>query len=339
MLTLAELAQLLGGVWHGNAQHAICALSSLTRARRNHLAYFDNPLLSDALASTQAGAVLLKEDHLALCTVGAIVVSNPLESMIKAAAFFKTSETFSSSIHPSAQIHPSAHIGREVSVDAFSVIGEGVFLDDGVVIGSHVSVEPLVHIGAKTRIEHGAVIHANTLIGEQVVIQSGAIIGATPFNYLKEHGQWHQGLTLGGVSLADGVHIGANTVIDKGSVGDTYLSQGVRIDNLVQIAHDVVIGKNTAVAGCAVIGAHASVGADCIIGGASCIAASVQLVDDVVITGMSTVSKSINKSGIYSSGTLVHEHQRWRRNAARFRRLDEYITKLGVLERKVNAEH
>lgn len=338
MLTLAQLADLLDGVWHGNASHAIFNFASLSRATPKDLAYFDNPLLQNFLESTSAGAVLIKSEHVHLCPVNSIVVAHPLSAMTDAVKFLSPVESPFMGIHETAQIHQSAQLGKQVSIGAYSVIGEHVLLDDGVTVGANSVIESSVCIGKNSKIGCGVMIHAGCSLGSDVLINAGCIIGASPFNYMKEHGIWLKGADAGGVVISSGVHIGANTVIDRGSLSDTFLAEGVCVDNLVQIAHDVCIGSNTAIAGCAAIGAYTQIGSDCIIGGASCIAAYVCLADDVVITGMSTVSKSITKSGIYSSGTLVHEHDRWRKNAARFRRLDDYIVKLGALEKKINND-
>jgi UDP-3-O-[3-hydroxymyristoyl] glucosamine N-acyltransferase len=338
LLTLEQLAQLLDGVGYGNTHHAISNLSSLSRATEGDIVYFDNPLLQAELQTTKAGIVLLKSEYLTLCPVNAIVVSDPLSAIKKAADLLPQNASKLSSIAQTATVHPSAQLGNEVCIGPYAVIDAQVFIGDGVTIGAHSIIESSVTIGKKSYIDTHVTIHKHTKLGEEVSINSGCVVGSSPFNYLKEQGVWQQGLTLGGVTIADQVHIGANTVIDQGTVGDTYLAKGVCIDNLVHIAHDVYIGAHTAIAGCATIGAHVVISADCIIGGASCIAAFVRIVDNVVVSGMSTVSKSIRKAGIYSSGTLAHEHQRWRKNAARFRRLDEYINKLSVLERKISGD-
>ncbi|MBL7479661.1 UDP-3-O-(3-hydroxymyristoyl)glucosamine N-acyltransferase [Legionella bononiensis] len=338
MLTLAQLADFLDGVWHGNANHAIFGLSSLVRATSKDVAYFDNPLLHNTLTQTAAGAVILKSEHVHLCPVNSIVVSNPLASMNEAVKLFSPGESPNLGIHETARIHHSAQLGNQVSIGAYSVIGEHVQIADGVILGANTVIESAVSIGKDSRIGCGVMIHSGCRLGNNVRVNSGCIIGSSPFNYMKQHGVWQQGPDVGAVILSDEVQLGANTVIDRGSLSDTYLGEGVCVDNLVQIAHDVFIGSNTAIAGCAAIGAYAHIGSDCIIGGASCIAAYVRLTDDTVITGMSTVSKSIAKSGIYSSGTLVHEHDRWRRNAARFKRLDDYMIKLGLLEKQLKND-
>ncbi|CAM2741104.1 UDP-3-O-[3-hydroxymyristoyl] glucosamine N-acyltransferase [Legionella steigerwaltii] len=336
MLTLAELANHLGGVWHGNANHAISCYASLARATSQDVAYYDNSVLLPILNTTLAGAVLLKSEHQHLFQGNCIVVPNPLQAMIQATQLLSAHTSAFAGIDATAIVHESAQLGQGVSIGAYSVIGANTQLADGVIIGANSVIESSVRIGKNSQIGHDVVIHSGCQLGAQVVINSGCVIGASPFNYLKQHGHWQQGLDAGAVVIANQVQIGSNTVIDRGSLSDTYLGEGVCIDNLVQVAHDVMVGKNTIIAGCAAIGAYVQIGTDCIIGGASCIAAHVRLVDDVVITGMSTVSKSLAKSGIYSSGTLVHEHHRWRRNAARFRRLDDYIVKLSALEKKLS---
>ncbi|KTD40095.1 UDP-3-O-(3-hydroxymyristoyl)glucosamine N-acyltransferase [Legionella parisiensis] len=336
MLTLAELAEHLGGVWHGNANHAIFCFASLTRATSHDVAYYDNSVLRESLDTTLAGAVILKAKDHHLYQGNCIVVSNPFQAMMQAAQLLSAPGLSRSGIDPTAIIHQSAQLGQGVSIGAYSVIGANSQIADGVTIGANTVIESSVQIGKNSQIGHKVVIHAGCQLGADVVINAGCIIGASPFNYLKEHGQWHQSYSVGAVIIANQVQVGSNTVIDRGSLSDTYLGEGVCIDNLVQIAHDVLVGKNTIIAGCAALGAYAQIGADCIIGGASCIAAHVHLADDVVITGMSTVNKSLAKPGIYSSGTLVHEHRRWRRNVARFRRLDDYIVKLGALEKKLS---
>ncbi|APF02352.1 TPA: UDP-3-O-(3-hydroxymyristoyl)glucosamine N-acyltransferase [Legionella pneumophila] len=336
MLTLEELANYLNGVWHGNANHAIFSVSSLARASSKDLAYFDNPLLQSVLNSTRAGAVLLKSEHLDWSPVNCIVVPNPSEAMFKAAKILPHLGNKACGIHPTAQVHKSAQLGQHVSVGANSVIGENVQLDDNVTIGSNTTIECSVLIGRGSQLGSGSIIHSGTVLGQSVIVGSGCIVGAAPFNYYKEHGVWQQGPIFGGVVIGQRTQIGANTVIHRGCIGDTYLGDGVCIDSLVLIAHDVYVGNNTAIAGCAAIGALVQIGMDCIIGGASCLAANIRLTNDVVITGMSTVTKSITRSGVYSSGTTVHEHHKWRRNTARFRHLDDYITKLKTIEKKLN---
>ncbi|MDP1602801.1 MAG: UDP-3-O-(3-hydroxymyristoyl)glucosamine N-acyltransferase [Legionella sp.] len=330
--TLAQLGHHLNGLLHGNAAQPIQGVASLGCATNTEIAYFDNPALLFLLKTTQAGAVLLNAQYVSSCPVNCIVV--PLHSINEVLHLFTRHSASEKGIHPTAVIANGANIGHNVAIGANTIIGENAFIADGVSIGANCWVAGGVSIGAGTLVAHSVSVHKGTKIGDSCVIESGVVLGARPFNAVKIHGVWESGPSLGGVIIADNVNIGSNAVIAKGSVGDTIIGAGVHIDNLVHIAHDVIIGPHTAIAGCAAIGAFAAIGSHCIIGGASCIAAHVHLADDVVVTGMSTVSKSLGKSGIYSSGTMVSEHKRWRRNVARFRRLDDYINRLVRLEKE-----
>ncbi len=332
--TLAELAARLDGVFHGQTECPIQGFASLSRATKTDLAYFDNPALLASLSQTKAGAVLLTAAYLQHCPTSSIVVANPLEKMSMAARLFQQSPKAFEGIHATAVVAASATIGQGVRVGENSVIGDRVFLGNGVQVAANCVLEPGVSVGNQTTIQNGVAILQGSKIGQHVAIESGVVLGALPFNSIKMQGRWLHGPAVGGVIIADYVQLGANTVIARGALGDTYIGEGVHIDNLVQIAHDVIIGANSAIAGCAAIGAYTRIGAHCIIGGASCVAAHVHLVDDIVITGMSTVNKSLSKPGVYSSGIMVSEHGQWRRNAARFRRLDNYVTRLTKLEKE-----
>lgn len=333
--TLAQLAEHLNGVLYGEGMHSVHGLASLTQANNLQLAYYDgNPVLLEFLQTTQAAAVLLKSPFVSYCPVSSIVVADPFQSMSELLNLFDLAIKQPEGIHPKAQIAETVHLGANVSIAANSQLGNQVRLAEGVSIAENCQVADGVYIGSNTRVEAGVVLQEGTKIGADCIIGCGTVIGATPFNAIKMKGRWERGHSIGGVVVADSVSIGANSVITRGSISDTIIAEGVCIDNLVHIAHDVIIGANTAIAGCAAVGAFAKIGMDCIIGGASCIAAYVTLANDIVITGMSTVSKSLNKSGLYSSGTMVSEHNRWRRNVARFRRLDDYIQRLMRLEQK-----
>ncbi|KTC78048.1 UDP-3-O-(3-hydroxymyristoyl)glucosamine N-acyltransferase [Legionella brunensis] len=332
--TLATLAQQLDGVLYGDAKQTIQGVASLSRAHKTELSYFNNPILLESLKTIQAGGILLAENHLHYCPGNAIVVANPLLSISRVAELFTPITKRYSSIHPTATLSASVKLGCDVVIGENTVIGNDVILGDNVSVGANCVLESDVSIGSHSTIHNGVYLHAGSRLGAAVIVDSGVVIGATPFNSIKKQGRWFCGPAVGGVLIGDQVHLGANTIITKGALGDTFIGKGVHIDNLVMIAHDVIIGENSAIAGCAVLGAYVEIGSHCIIGGASCLAPHISLANDVVITGMSTVNKSLTKAGVYSSGTMVCEHRQWRRNAARFRRLDDYITRLIKLEKE-----
>ncbi|KTC75461.1 UDP-3-O-[3-hydroxymyristoyl] glucosamine N-acyltransferase [Legionella birminghamensis] len=332
--TLAFLAEYLDGKSGGNPQQPIQGLSSLSRANSSQIAYYNNHLPLILLKNTQAAAVLLTQAVAHHSPVSTITVSDPLPAFQSLRRLFATAnESRPAFIHPQTVIADSATIGEGVSVGANSNIAEQAKLGNSVHIGSNCSIANDVRIGEYTRIGNNVSIEEGVVIGSHCIIDSGAVIGAEPFHGYKIRGSWAAEAAVGSVVIDDAVTIGANTVIVRGVAGDTCIGKGVQIDNLVQVAHDVTIGQHTAIAACAAIGAFTQIGSHCILGGASSLAAHLCLVDDVVITGMSTVNKSLSKPGIYSSGTMISEHHRWRRNAARFKRLDDYISRLVSLEK------
>ncbi|MFC3909713.1 UDP-3-O-(3-hydroxymyristoyl)glucosamine N-acyltransferase [Legionella dresdenensis] len=333
--TVAELANVLNGSVHGNHGQAIQGFASLKRANQNQLTCYDGNSPLDWLTQTQAGAVLTLSQFLEHCSTNAIVVDNLQPAVARALSLFSMADdhTLTGTIHPTAVIDGSVTIADNVSIGANSVIGADVILAENVKIGPNCSIAPDCYIGERTVVKANTVIGRYCHIGSDCLIESGVIVGTQPFNGCKIQGQWQAGLNSGGVFIESAVTIGANTVIAAGTYNDTCIGQGTWIDNLVHIAHDVIIGAHTAIAGCAVLGAWVQTGKHCIIGGASTLAANVRLGDDIVITGMSSVNKSLAKPGIYSSGTMVSEHNQWRRNVARFRRLDDYINRFVRLEK------
>lgn len=336
MLTLAQLANHLGGDCHGNPDSHLYSVASLTQAAKHQLSYIDNPSRLVQLKQTKAEAVLCSAAYLAYCPVNAIVVKDPKNAFIQAIQYFKQQSSApcpKGEIHKTACIHPEARLGLEVSIGPNTYIGKNVSIGDGVSIAANVVLGEGVEIGDASDISHAVCIYQSCQLGREVRLEPGVVLGASPFNYAKQQGRWIRGFDLGTVVIEDQVTIGSNTVICRGTLEDTLIRKGVCIDNLVHIAHDVVIGEHSALAAAAIIGACAEIGSHCIIGGGSCLAPNIRLCDDVVVTGMSTVSKSINKAGLYSSGTTVSDHKRWRKNASRFRHLDEYIRRLNSLEK------
>ncbi|WP_367607930.1 UDP-3-O-(3-hydroxymyristoyl)glucosamine N-acyltransferase [Legionella sp. W05-934-2] len=332
MKTLEQIANHVNAIVHGDAQKKISAVASLAAANASHVAFFDNPVRLKWLHDTQAGAVVLTQQYVDVCPTNALIVNDPAIAITQIQNCLESTNSQRGFIHPNALISLSCELGQNVSIGANSYIGEGVVLGDNVTIGVGCVIEADAYIGANSSINHASVVHHHTIIGDQVEIDSGTVIGAFPFNGVKSGGIWQRGPSYGSVIIEDNVHVGANTVIDRGGYTDTIISRGVIIDNLVQIAHDTVIGPYTAIAGCAAIGANCEIGSHCIIGGASTIAANVYLADEVVVTGMSTVSKSLKKAGIFSSGTMVSEHQHWRKNVVRFRQLENWVDRIKALE-------
>jgi len=188
-------------------------------------------------------------------------------------------------------------------------------------------------IGAGSRLVANVTICAGVRLGARVLVHPGAVIGADGFGLAREPEGWIKVPQVGSVSIGDDVEIGANTTIDRGAIEDTVIEEGVKLDNQIQVAHNVRIGAHTVVAGCAGISGSTSIGRNCMIAGAVGIAGHLEIVDGVVITGLTMVSRSIHKPGVYSGALPLDEARRWRRNAARFRQLDALAKRVARLER------
>lgn len=337
--TVKRLAlELKGEVTTDSPFERVSGVASLSLAKKNDIAcLYDYSQL--AMAQLSQASVFITTVELAkqlpssqIC----IIVKNVFDSFQKAAQLFRDIETFAEyDIHATSLIDESAQLAMNVSVGAYSVIASNSSIGEGTIIANGVSIGKNVSIGQNCQIRDKVVIHDNAILGNDVILDSGAVIGARPYSPIKNKGKWELCDSVGRVIIADGVDIGANSTIDTGVYGDTCLSTGVKIDDLVQIAHDVIIGEHTAVIGGSAIGAVCTIGAHCMIGGCSSIAGHLSITDDVVITGRTTVTRSLNKPGIYSSGTFAEPHQQWRKNAVNFRRLDKNIKKLKYLIKEV----
>ncbi|HQU15134.1 MAG: UDP-3-O-(3-hydroxymyristoyl)glucosamine N-acyltransferase [Chromatiales bacterium 21-64-14] len=332
--TLGELAERAGGELRGDPSCAIDGVAPLGDARPGTIAFLSNPRYRRYLRSTRASAVILGPVDAPACPCPAIVSDNPYLAYARVAALFVPPHPRRHGIHPTAsvssasRIHDSAWVGPHCVVEAGAEIGEDVFLGPGCVVGGG------VQIGAQSRLEARVTLCRGTSIGRNAHIQAGAVIGGDGFGIANDGGQWVKVPQLGKVRIGDDVEIGANSTIDRGALEDTVLEDGVRLDNQIQIAHNVHIGAYTAIAGCVGISGSVRIGKRCMIGGGVGIAGHLEIADDVVITGMSLVTRSITAPGVYSSGIAVEPAVRWRRNHARLRGLDELARRVRELERR-----
>jgi UDP-3-O-[3-hydroxymyristoyl] glucosamine N-acyltransferase len=225
------------------------------------------------------------------------------------------------------EVDNTAWVGPHCIVEKGAVIHAGAQLAGGCFIGSG-SV-----VGADSRLSANVVICHDVIIGERVHILPGAVIGSDGFGLANEDGRWLNVPQLGSVRVGNDAEIGSNTTIDRGALDDTVLEEGVRLDNQIQVAHNVHIGAHTAIAGCVGISGSAKIGKYCMIGGGAGIVGHLEITDHVVITGMTMVTKSITKPGVYSSGVPAQENDAWNRTYARMRQLDRLARKVNALER------
>ncbi len=333
--TLAELAQRIGAELIGDPRHKISALATLQSALAADLSFIANPTYKKHLENTQAGAVICAPDLAEFIAGNKLIVANPYLCYAQLTPLFDTSLHYEAVIHPSASIGKNCILGKDLCIQANAVIGDNVTLGDGVIIGASAVVGADSNVGARTRISANATIYHGVSIGEDCVFHSGCVIGADGFGFSPSPEGWVKIHQLGGVIIGNKVEIGANTTIDRGALDDTFIDDGVIIDNLVQIGHNVRLGKHTAIAAHTAIAGSTQIGNNCTIAGAVAIAGHLTLADKVHITGMSMVSSSITEAGSYSSGVPLSPTKEWRKNAARFRQLDNLASRIIKLGRRL----
>lgn len=302
------------------------SVGSLTTADHEQLSFLADPHYISSLASSQAGAVLVTAEYQdqVPSTAMALVVANPYLAYAGASQLFAC-QSLSSGIHPSAVISESAVIGEKVNIGPFCVIGDHVQIGTRSSIDAHVVIEADSEIGHDCVIKSHVVIGHGSVIGHHVRLHANASIGSEGFGFAPTRDPsttgWERIAQLGRVVIGDHVRIGSQTCIDRGAIDDTVIGNHVIIDNLVQIGHNVCIGDGTAIAAQTGIAGSTMIGKRCIIGGDVGITGHIEIADDVTLSGMTMVTKSIKKAGSYSSGTVAMPTTEWRRAAVRFRKL------------------
>jgi len=330
---IEELAERFGLKRRGDGDAVIRGVATLPGARGDRLAFLANPRYLRALRGTRAGVVVLREEHAAQCPVPALIADDPYLAYAKMAALFDDIPASQPGAHASAVIEAGARVSASASIGAFCHVASDVVIEDGVVLGPHCIVGPGCAVGAQSRLVARVTLVTRVTLGKRVLIHPGAVLGADGFGIANEQGHWVKVPQLGGVRVGDDCEIGANTTIDRGALEDTVLEEDVRLDNQIQIAHNVFIGAHTAIAGCAAVAGSARIGRHCLIGGAAGVLGHLEIADRVTITAMSLVTHSIREPGEYSSGTPLQENRAWRKNAARFKHLDELARRLGEMEK------
>jgi UDP-3-O-[3-hydroxymyristoyl] glucosamine N-acyltransferase len=328
-VSLSLLASSIGARLENAPEDIIVSgVTTLAQANAEEVSFFSNHLYRKELSKTQAAAVILAEKDKSHCPVPVLVIENPYLGYARAALFFVPEEPHISYIHERAWVSPLADVGERVFIGAQTIVDESVILGDDVFIGHGCVIEKGVKIGNFTRLNANVTICSGTEIGQRVLIHSGAVIGSDGFGLANDNGIWVKVPQLGGVRIEDDVEIGANTTVDKGALENTVIGKGSKLDNQIQIAHNVQIGENTVIAGCVGIAGSTKIGNFCMIGGGVGIVGHIEIADHVQITGGSIVLQSIKKSGTYSSGTPLEPNFTWRRNYNRLKQLDEIFRQL-----------
>lgn len=323
----------------GDPNSVIAGVCTIQDAAPQRITFLTNPLYSKHLATTKAAAVILTAEYADACPVNAVVTKNPYYVYAKVAAFFNPRSYAKVGVHASAVIGEQCDIDPSASIGAKCVIADGVKIAANAIIGPGCVIGEFSEIGEGSQLEANVTVYDRMKIGKRVYIASGAVIGSDGFGIAKHNHAWHKVPQLGRVIIEDDVDIGANTCIDRGAIEDTVISKGAKLDNLIQIGHNVKIGEHTAIAGCTGIAGSSTIGKNCLIGGGAGINGHITIADNVVVTGGSAITKSIREPGIYSSGVGgVVTNLEWRKNSARLHRLDQLMQRVKELESRVNQD-
>lgn len=335
---LAQVVEALGGELVGSGELALQGLASLSSAQPHHIAFVTGAKHGAAMRSSQAGALIVPPELApeAAAQAALIVTANPYLYYARLSQWWLARQRAGQApgVHPQAAIAPDAELGVGVQVGAFAVIESGAVIGDGAVIAAHAVIEAGAKVGVGSRIGSQVVIGANCELGRHCIVHGGTVIGADGFGFAPDQGRWVKIEQLGRVRIGDEVEIGANCTIDRGALDDTVIEEGVKLDNLIHIAHNVFIGAHTAMAGCAAVAGSTRIGRHCTIGGDAKVIGHLTLVDGVHISACSVVTRSILKPGTYTGIFPLDDNAAWEKNAASLRQLYKLRERIRALEHK-----
>ena len=333
--TLAEIVGRLGGEVLGDAQTSVSQIATLSSARAHQISFLANLKYRGQLAESAAGAFILGRNAADASAKPRIVADNPYTYFARVSALFNPPPVAVPGVHPSAVVHRAAHIADDACIGANAVVEQGAQIGAGSIIGAG-SV-----VGADCVIGNGCLLYANVsvyhgcMIGDRVILHSGCVIGSDGFGLAPDDGRWLKIPQIGRVIIGNDVEIGANTTVDRGALDDTVIEEGVKLDNQVQVAHNVRIGAHTAIAACTGIAGSAKIGAHCTIGGAAMIFGHIEIAAGVNISTNTLITKSLTQPGTYTSALPFSEHSEWLKNAVQMRHLDSMAKRIRALEKKL----
>jgi UDP-3-O-[3-hydroxymyristoyl] glucosamine N-acyltransferase len=335
-VTLEALVARFGGELVGDGACAVRQVAPLDRATAEEIGFVSQSKYLSQLTSTGAGAVILPPDARDATDLPRILTPNPYLYFARVSALLNPPPRPPAGVHPAATVAADAQIAADASIAAGAVVGEGA------VIGARTVIGPNCVVGNHARVGEDCLLHANVTIydrcevGDRAILHSGCVIGADGFGFAPNAGGWEKIPQIGRVLIGADVEVGACTTIDRGALEDTVIEEGVKLDNLIQVAHNVTIGAHTAIAACTGIAGSAKIGRHCMIGGAAMIFGHIEIADGTRISTNTLITKSLTKPGTYTSALPFSEHEVWQRNAVHMRNLDKLVNRVKQLEKRIN---
>ena len=334
-IRLGEIVEKLGGQLEGDESILVTQVASLAQACSGQIAFLASAKYRPQLQSTHASAVIVPPGFVAETSLPKIIHTNPYAYYARVAALLNPPDQRPVGQHPSAvvgsDIPVATRVGERVVIGKDVVLGENVTLYPGCVIGDGVS------IGDDSVLYPNVVVYRDCRIGQRAIIHAGAVIGSDGFGFAKEGERWVKIPQIGSVVMGDDVEVGANTSIDRGALDDTVIEDGVKLDNQIQVAHNVHIGEHTAMAGCVGIAGSARIGRRCTIGGAGMIVGHIEIADDIHVSAGTMITKSLSRPGQYTGVFPMETHEEWLKNAAQLKRLTKLTERVAELEKKLKS--
>ena len=332
LFKLGDIVRQLGGELIGDPHVRIHQVATLESARSTDIAFLAQSRYLPQLSQTRAAAVILGPEAREASSLPRVINANPYAYFAKVSMLLNPPAAVEPGIHKSAVVDKSARVAKSASIGACAVIGKEAQIADSASIGPGCFIGDGASIGAGSRLHANVTVYHECRIGARCIVHSGVVIGSDGFGIAKEEGVWKKIPQIGRVLIGDDVEIGANTTIDRGALDDTVIADGVKLDNQIQIAHNVRIGANTAIAACVGIAGSAKIGSNCALGGASMIYGHITLADNVNVSAGTLIMKSLEQPGTYTGVYPFSSHQRWLRNAAHLRQLDDLVKRVRELE-------
>jgi len=333
-LTVRAIADALGGEVRGNDSLIVTQVAPLERATASEIGFVAHAKYRKALETTKAGVLILPKSLAEHAAGTSIVVEDPYLYFARVAQLLNPARQDYHGVHSSAVV--LSPLPASVSVGALAFVGEGCSIGDNVIIGPGCVIEAESSVGADTLLHANVVLYAATQVGARCIVHSGAVLGSDGFGFARERdGRWVKIPQIGRVVVGDDVEIGANTAIDRGALDDTVIENGVKLDNLIQIAHNCRVGEHTAMAASSGMAGSATLGKRVMVGGQAGIMGHIEVADDVVVSSRSFMSKSVSEKGVYTATIPAISHNDWLRNAVHIKHLDEMADRIKQLEKKL----
>ncbi len=330
--SLGELAVRFGIELVGDPAAEVSRVATLANADSQSLSFFANKAYREQLRQTNAAAVLVHPDDARDCPVNALLADDPYLAYARIADSLFPYADLVPGVHETAVVASSARVAESAEVCAAAVIGDECVIGERVQIGAGAVVGPRCVIGDDSRIHANATLVQDVHTGTRCIVHPGAVVGSDGFGNAMSDSGWVKVPQLGGVRIGNDVEIGANTTIDRGAIDDTVIGNGVRLDNLIQIAHNVEIGDHTAMAAFTGISGSTIIGKRCMFAGRAGVVGHINICDDVMVGGATMISKDIREPGFYTASFPAEKARDWKRMVARFRHLDELVRRVKKLE-------